>query len=287
MQNIDAASLITITQEEFQLNSSSFQEKILQATKEGVCYIEYPAGWDPLVAKTAEFANKFYSDETYTSIKGGSLGPFGGYHDRESNGLQIESFYADKPYWDVYPKEVALLAENMTQLSLKVLKASLKALNIPDSVWKQGTGKVLEGCGQYHFSLNHYRPELDEKEGLPAHKDFGQISLLYINKLGLQVNLNGIWQDVIPKKDCFIVNFAKSFESFINNSDKANAVLHRVRKITEEGRISFGAFVDNAKDAPLVSLIKRNRLEVVYAKGAEAYAKEEFEKGYTPKKVDQ
>ena len=143
----------------------------------------------------------------------------------------------------------------------------------------KATSKVAENNGQYYLAFHHYRPE-KRNIGIEAHKDFNYITVLSINKPGLIAKLNGVWGSVLPKENCFIVNFGCALELLVNDTNRLTAALHAVEQIQDqEGRISFGLFADGASESPLYRADKDGSLEVLFPRYQD-YILESFKKAY-------
>lgn len=257
-----SSSIVTISQQELTDKTIELEKKLIQGAKDGIFYIEMPIECKNLIADALIFAHNFYKNE---AIKNQKFTGFTGYHNREH--AQVESFYAEHAFWkEVFPEEIIQLATHMKVLSVKLLKKIL-ALVLPHLTTDQlgiGTGKVTVNNGLYHALFNHYRPE-KTVVGLSPHKDFGFITLLSTYKPGLIAQLHGVWGEILPKKNYFIINFGKALEMLVNDTHKLTAIVHAVEQITDqEGRVSFGLSAESSLDSSLYRLSENGLLEVVY-----------------------
>lgn len=260
------------------LNQNSLENRdlVLEASKAGAFYFEMPKDCQELVPDAVDFSYGFPNDET---IKQYSDGKFGGYHKRDHN--QIESFYVERKDWNrILPENLQKLAHKMDPLMNRILPSILEHTEIPQKFWESGTGGLTQNNGQRHFSYNHYRSEINE-EGINPHKDFGFLSILFVEKKGLEVLQNQQWIEVPPKPGHFVVIVGKAFETLANDPEKVSAAWHRVRHLEEE-RISFAITSDNEESLPVRRYLQgENRLESVHPNYSE-YLKECFKETYSP-----
>jgi len=219
-----------------------------------------------LIPDSIQFAHAFGQDENLKALK---LPGFSGYHDREN--AQVESFYCEQSLYDqMLPAPVAHLARQLNDVSAHILHELLPLVlpNLDCEIWHDATGGSSSGKGLRHFSFNHYRPNKNAI-GLKPHRDFGYLSLLFIDKPGLHAKIDGAWMPIMPKPGYFIVNFGKAFEILANDPNKLIAAWHYVEQISEEkhggDRISFVFSTDNNLDVPVQKLMPDGTLEVVYA----------------------
>ena len=238
----EPCDIVKITEKEF-LTGIALNEKLEQAARTGIFYLEIPSNCKSLIQNTVDFANSFYTKD---SIKELNLKGFSGYQDR--NFSQVEAFYLEHEYWKEHlPEELYILARETYSVAIQVIKKTLPLCGISQDDFGKITGKVTEGGGDVFFTFNHYRPEINY-EGLAAHRDFGQITILFINQPGLQAKINEEWVDVNPINGYFIVNFGKALERSINDLQQLTAVWHRVEHVKED-RVSFAICIGNAGDS--------------------------------------
>lgn len=107
--------------------------------------------------------------------------------------------------------------------------------------------------------------------GFNPHRDVGYVTVLFINKKGLNAKIDGEWEPVGPKPGHFIVNFGKAFEILVNDTSKLVGSLHYVEEISEEigDRISFGLYSNNSLDTSIYKVTSDGNLEIVYDTYAE------------------
>lgn len=235
-------------------NPEILNNKIAKACKTGFFYLEIPQEDKLLIDHAIKEANSFYQNEKYTNLH---LEGFSGYHDRKEH--QVESFYLEQKFWSEHlTPDLCKLATKMKVLGIDLLKKTLKACDIPEIDYEKGSGGATEDKAQMHFVLNHYRSDRPNV-GIKGHRDFGQITVLYINKPGLQAKVNDKWLDVLPLHNHFVINFGQALETFVNNPNKLIAAWHRVPQVASD-RISFGIFADNNNESLIYKREKNGEL---------------------------
>jgi len=194
-------------------------------------------------------ADKYRGFKIYTPDK---LAEHEGYYSREAD--QTEQFFLEQRFWDkIYPKELVELAKNLKKLSILILNEILTHLEIPENMWAKATGGCSNDDGMYHLTFNHFRPE-KKIRGLNTHKDSGWITILRSLEPGLEAFINEKWTAIIPKPDCFIINFGCAFEILTQSTEQpVAAVIHRVVQqskvnLRKEDRFSYALFADNSLD---------------------------------------
>lgn len=257
--------IVTISEQELMSGGKAFDEKLCQAACHGFFYVEIPTNAQPLISAAKQFANTFYKDEHFKTIE---LPGYSGYVNHDN--VQAESFYCEGNLWQkVYPESVAQLAVYMKSFSERILQKVLSSV-LPQLAIEQlneATGGLYDGGGLYHLSFKHYRPEM-KKIGLPPHRDFGYLTILFIEQKGLYAKINDVWHAIPPNPGHFIVNFGKALEILVNDPNKLKASWHYVEQIAPAkhrgDRINFGLFGDSCLATPVYKVTKDNLLEVVY-----------------------
>ncbi len=257
-------SVQSFTQEELLGTSEELEVRLRRAAQQGFFYVEMPEKLELLIGDAVEFAHKFYKDKKLKNIK---MPAGGGYKDWEK--AQAESFFCERSFWGkCYPEEVVALANSLINLSEEIFGKvfPLVAEQLPKDQWSKAVGDLFKKDGSYHFSFNHYRPT-KKMIGVQPHRDFGYITLLFINKEGLRAKIDNEWCSIPPKKGYFVVNFGRAFEILVNDSSKLIGNWHYVEQIPEEesgDRISFGLFSDNKPTSAVCRITADGELEEVY-----------------------
>lgn len=258
--------IITLTYQELYSNNTELDVKLQQAARQGFFYLEMPPEYKRLIPHAVHFGNIFYKDEYYRNLQ---LPGYSGYKDRKT--AQAEGFYCMESLWQqVYSPPIVQLAQGMKRDAERILHKILELLlpQIPLETLQQITGGLLSNNGLYHLSYKHYRPEM-KLIGLPPHRDFGYLTMLYIDKKGLHAKIDGKWYPIPPREGSFIVNFGKAFELLVNDPSRLNASWHYVEQITQEkhggDRMCFALFSDNNLESPLYQILHDGKVNILYA----------------------
>ena len=165
---------------------------------------------------------------------------------QEGFGMGGFKFGPDDPYYtaglghyffapNLWPKEPAVLRTTLetyhtrlTVLAAKLMRMFALALDMDEHYFDAKIDKT--GA---HIRLNKYPPQLTPpvpgQLRCGAHSDYGTLTILYGEDTpgGLQVmGSNGVWLDVHPQPDAFVVNIGDSMARWTN--DRWVSTIHRV-----------------------------------------------------------
>ena len=263
----------------------NLEEDLTPTFSVGFFYLKIPDELVPLVAETRAFVPSIFENE---AIKSQKHGQWGKYDPRI--GWQIENIMFEREFiesvYGPHSASIVPMTEAMYQLGVQVIKRSLFAARIPQHLWSEGTGGAVDEFGMCHLNINHYRPEI-QFSGLKEHRDFWHVTILYVDQGGLEAKVNGEWVPVPPRPGYFIVNYGQALMTLTNGA--INGALHRVVQLTDE-RYSFGVFLDNAIDYPVVKYHpEKENLEILfpdYKKYADALFSGTYSVNYLSKKED-
>lgn len=234
------------------------KQKMVEAMKVGFFYFEIPAECQPLLAPVLQFVHAYPHNPEITKEQKIKDPEYTGYNDRKE--YQNEQLFVHRSYWRKYEKylssQVVDLAERMYQIAKALLLTIFDQIELPEDMRERASGGLVADKGMVHASFNHYRPER-AVPGLPAHKDFGHMTVLYTDTDGLEAFVEGKWRDVRADKGFFIVNFGKELEILVGNKQKLVAAKHRVKQVFCQ-RASFGIFLDNNSQLPLYKIDGRD-----------------------------
>lgn len=138
--------------------------------------------------------------------------------------------------------------KEMTQMSLRLLRAFALALDLPEKTFDPLYGEKPNE----HIKLIRYpgRTEGQSGQGVGAHKDSGFLSfLLQDQQRGLQVEVEeGQWVDALPIADTLVVNIGELLELATNGY--LRATVHRVvSPPSGKDRLSLAFFLGAQLDA--------------------------------------
>lgn len=150
-----------------------------RALRGGCFLLATPVGFDPGPGITLcrEFHRAPDEGQAATRAYRGFKDVQGVYFDREH--FQTEHVLIDGPGWTRhFPRELLAMVEQMSALTLLVLRDAMTELGIAPALWSEITGGAVDGLGTHWFAANHYRPER-AKLGCAPHKDTGFVTVLY------------------------------------------------------------------------------------------------------------
>ncbi len=242
---------------------TQFFDKITECAKLGFFYLEMPEECKSLIPAVVHFANNFYRDtyiQKFNQIVGEAQ-----YYGRGN--VQREAIFFEQRYWAEYlPEDVLNLSKKLALINIEILKVIYHWAGFKESDYDKISGEAVSQNGAAYINFSHYRPEKEIK-GIGEHKDYGLVTLLFFNKLGLQINNNGEWIDAEPNESRFLIIFGQALEIFINDTQKLIAANHRVTQCFED-RISVALFTQNSMKLPLYQS-KAGQLEIYKNNGRE------------------
>lgn len=248
---------ITIEQADIQ-NQEVLFAKLKRACKIGFFYFEMKAEDMKQISVVNTFATSQISYQDATN-------------------MQVKSHFCEQRKWkSQYPTEVCELAESITEQGLVLLRSILNTFEVEQSIQDKITGGALCNQGNNFLAFKRYDPTVP-LEGLIEHKDFGLLTMLFIDKSGLEVKWNDNWIPIEPKKGYYVINVGECLETILNNKS-IQAPLHRVIQIKEE-RLSFGVFIDMSMKSPVYQLQQGNEMKIIHEEFG-VYLKQKFESTY-------
>ncbi|MBB5160858.1 isopenicillin N synthase family oxygenase [Mycobacterium sp. AZCC_0083] len=141
------------------------------------------------------------------------------------------------PEVDGFAESVTAYYQAVLDLGNQLLWAFAVALGEDPDTFTQHATKTPSQLRLVHYP---YNPDAEDVLGIGAHTDYECFTLLKPTAPGLEVlNGAGVWVDVPPVPDAFVVNIGDLLELWTNGAYVATS--HRVRKVKEE-RYSFPLF---------------------------------------------
>jgi len=132
-------------------------------------------------------------------------------------------------HWDQhYPAEISEFGRQLDRIGIAILREVFSQSGIPEPLWDDASGGYSSGEGTAFLNFVHYdtrRPDL----GLHPHTDYGFVTILDATTPGLQVEINGRFEDVPVLPGHFVINFGEALHFITAHSERAvGAVVHRV-----------------------------------------------------------
>ena len=95
-------------------------------------------------------------------------------------------------------------------------------------MWDRASGGYASGGGDAFLNFVHYDTRTPDW-GLRPHTDYGFVTILDASAPGLQIEMNGEFQDVPVLPGHLIINFGEALNFITAHSDRlVSAVTHRV-----------------------------------------------------------
>ena len=134
-----------------------------------------------------------------------------------------------RQHWDQhYPAEISEFGRQLDRIGIAILREVFSQSGIPEPLWDDASGGYSSGEGTAFLNFVHYdtrNPDL----GLHPHTDYGFVTILDATTPGLQVEINGRFEDVPVLPGHFVINFGEALHFITAHSERAvGAVVHRV-----------------------------------------------------------
>ena len=190
----------------------------------GIFYLKVPAHLD--LESARQFGSELLAlDSPYHSIQ--QYGALEGFIALKNN--QQTKVALRRQHWDQhYPAEISEFGRQLDRIGIAILREVFSQSGIPEPLWDDASGGYSSGEGTAFLNFVHYdtrRPDL----GLHPHTDYGFVTILDATTPGLQVEVNGRFEDVPVLPGHFVINFGEALHFITAHSERAvGAVVHRV-----------------------------------------------------------
>ena len=134
-----------------------------------------------------------------------------------------------RQYWDQhYPFEIARFGRQLDDIGVAIIREVLRLSGIPEALWSSASGGYSSGHGTAFLNFVHYdtrQPHL----GLRPHTDYGFVTILDATAPGLQIEIEGMFEDVPVLPGHLAIHFGEALNFITKYSDRTvGAVKHRV-----------------------------------------------------------
>ena len=127
-----------------------------------------------------------------------------------------------------YPEHIAAFGRQLDTIGIAIIREVFHLSGIPEAVWDRASGGYASGGGDAFLNFVHYDTRTPDW-GLRPHTDYGFVTILDASAPGLQIEMNGEFQDVPALPGHLIINFGEALNFITAHSDRAvSAVTHRV-----------------------------------------------------------
>ena len=143
--------------------------------------------------------------------------------------------------WDQhYPEHIAVFGRQLDNIGIAIIRAVLRQSGIPEALWDRASGGYASGGGDAFLNFVHYDTRTPDW-GLRPHTDYGFVTILDTSAPGLQIEVNGGFEDVPVLPGHLIINFGEALNFITAHSDHAvSAVTHRVLSQQSTDRVRHG-----------------------------------------------
>ena len=127
-----------------------------------------------------------------------------------------------------YLAQIAALGRQLDTIGIAIIREVFRQSGIPEALWDRASGGYASGGGDAFLNFVHYDTRTPDW-GLRPHTDYGFVTILDASAPGLQIQMNGEFQDVPVLPGHLIINFGEALNFITAHSDRAvSAVTHRV-----------------------------------------------------------
>ena len=143
--------------------------------------------------------------------------------------------------WDQhYPEHIVGFGRQLDSIGIAVIRAVFRQSGIPEALWDRASGGYASGGGDAFLNFVHYDTRTPDW-GLRPHTDYGFVTILDTSAPGLQIEVNGGFEDVPVLPGHLIINFGEALNFITAHSDHAvSAVTHRVLSQQSTDRVRHG-----------------------------------------------
>ena len=199
-------------------------EDLDRAWELGLFYLKTPGNLN------LEFARQFGSglidtDSPYRRLP--QYGELEGFIALENN--QQTKLALRRERWDQhYPEHIVVFGRQLDSIGIAIIRAVFRQSGIPEALWDRASGGYASGGGDAFLNFVHYDTRTPDW-GLRPHTDYGFVTILDTSAPGLQIEMDGGFEDVPVLPGHLIINFGEALNFITAHSDQpVSAVTHRV-----------------------------------------------------------
>ena len=190
----------------------------------GVFYVEAPG--DLYLESARQFSLELIPlDSTYRAIP--TYGELEGFIALENN--QQTKLALRRERWDQhYPADIAAFGRQLDAIGVAIMREVVHRSGIPEGLWDRASGGYTSGGGDAFLNFVHYDTRTSNW-GLRPHTDYGFVTILDASTPGLQIEIDGHFEDVPVLPGHLIINFGEALNFITAHSDRTvGAIVHRV-----------------------------------------------------------
>ena len=202
----------------------------------GLFYLKTPGNLN------LEFARQFGSGLIDTDIPYRRLTQYGeleGFIALENN-QQTKLALRRERWGQHYPAHIATFGRRLDTIGIAIIREVFRQSGIPEALWDCASGGYASGGGDAFLNFVHYDTRTPDW-GLRPHTDYGFVTILDTSAPGLQIEMDGGFEDVPVLPGHLIINFGEALNFITAHSDHAvSAVTHRVLSQQSTDRVRHG-----------------------------------------------
>ena len=127
-----------------------------------------------------------------------------------------------------YPAQIAAFGRRLDTIGIAIIREVFRQSGIPEGLWDRASGGYTSGGGDAFLNFVHYDTRTPDW-GLRPHTDYGFVTILDASAPGLQIEIDGQFEDVPVLPGHLIINFGEALNFITAHSDRTvGAVIHRV-----------------------------------------------------------
>ena len=202
----------------------------------GLFYLKTPGELD--LESARQFGKGLIAtDSPYRQVP--QFGEFEGFIALENN--QQTKLALRRERWDQhYPEHIVGFGRQLDSIGIAVVRAVFRQSGISEALWDRASGGYASGGGDAFLNFVHYDTRTPDW-GLRPHTDYGFVTILDTSAPGLQIEVNGGFEDVPVLPGHLIINFGEALNFITAHSDHAvSAVTHRVLSQQSTDRVRHG-----------------------------------------------
>ena len=190
----------------------------------GLFYLKTPDDLD--LESAREFGGELIApDSPYRQVP--QYGELEGFIALENN-QQTKLALRRERWGQHYPEQIAAFGRQLDTIGIAIIREVFRQSCIPEALWDRASGGYASGGGDAFLNFVHYDTRTPDW-GLRPHTDYGFVTILDASAPGLQIEMNGEFQDVPVLPGHLIINFGEALNFITAHSDRAvSAVTHRV-----------------------------------------------------------
>ena len=204
--------------------SFAASKDLIRAWELGLFYLKTPDDLD--LESARQFGRKLIaSDSPHRQVP--HYGELEGFIALENN--QQTKLALRREHWGQhYPEHIAAFGRQLDTIGIAIIREVFHQSGIPEALWDRASGGYASGGGDAFLNFVHYDTRTPDW-GLRPHTDYGFVTILDASAPGLQIEMNGEFQDVPVLPGHLIINFGEALNFITAHSDRAvSAVTHRV-----------------------------------------------------------